>query len=399
MRIACVGGGPGGLFFAILAQQLEGVEAVTVYERLPEGVTYGWGVVFWDGLLEDLDASDEPTARAVRAQAFQWRDQVIEVQGRPPVRLPGHGYSMSRRAMRALLTERARAVGVDLRFDHSVEDLAELADYDLVVACDGVNSGFRRRHSDQFGPAVERRRNKYIWLGTSKIFESFSFPFVWTQAGWLWAHAYGYGAEGSTFVVETSPETWIGLGFDRLAPEPTMRELERIFAEQLDGRMLKPPAGRHDTTPWLEFQTVSNARWHHGNVALLGDAAHTTHFTIGSGTRLALEDGIALASKLRDHDALEPALAAYSSQRTAELEAVAREAAGSAQWFEDVPRYIDRDSDDFARLLISRRWPLVRRLPSAYLGLRRAAAAVPVVSKPARRAVRRLRGLAHVNKG
>jgi anthraniloyl-CoA monooxygenase len=382
------------LFFAILARQLATVDAVTVYERFPEGVTYGWGVVFWDGLLEDLDASDEPTARQVRAHAFQWRDQVIDVEGRAPVRLPGHGYSMSRRAMRALLTERAREVGADLRFGHAVEDPTELEAYDLVVASDGVNSGFRQRHGPEFGPAVERRRNKYIWLGTSKVFESFTFPFVRTDAGWLWAHAYGYGAEGSTFVVETSPETWTGLGFDSLAPEPTMRELERIFARHLDGRPLKPPAGTHDSTPWLEFQTVSNARWHHGNVALLGDAAHTTHFTIGSGTRLALEDGIALASQLRAHDALGPALAAYSKQRTAELEPVAREAGGSAEWFEDVPRYIERDAQDFARLLISRRRSLVRRLPSVYLGLRRAAAAAPVLSKPARRAVRRLRGSA-----
>lgn len=171
-----------------------------------------------------------------------------------------------------------------------------------------------------------------------------------------------------------------------------MRELERIFIEHLDGRALKPPAGTQGVTPWLEFQTVRNARWHHGNVALLGDAAHTTHFTIGSGTRLALEDGVALASQLEAHDALEPALAAYSAQRIAELETVAREAAGSAEWFEQVPRYIDRDPEDFARLLISRRRSLVRRLPSAYLGLRRAAAAAPVLSKPARRAVRRLRG-------
>lgn len=395
MRIACVGGGPGGLFLAILAKQLATVDAVTVYERLPEGVTHGWGVVFWDGLLEDLEGQDEPTARELRAEAFKWRDQVIDVQGRSPVRLPGHGYSMSRRTMRGLLAQRARALGVDLRFGHAVQDLSELAGYDLVVACDGVNSASRQRHGAKFEPRVERGRNKYIWLGTSKVFESFTFPFVRTPAGWVWAHAYGYGAEGSTFVVETSPETWTGLGFDALAPEATMRELELIFARHLDGRPLRPPAGTHETTPWLEFQTVSNARWYYGQVALLGDAAHTTHFTIGSGTRLALEDGIALAFQLQAHDALDPALAAYGKQRSAELEPVAREAGGSAEWFEDVSRYIDRDPRDFAQLLISRRRSLVRRFPSAYLGLRRAAAAAPVLSEPARRAVRRLRGSAH----
>jgi anthraniloyl-CoA monooxygenase len=371
VRIACVGGGPGGLFFSILAKQLPAIENVTVYERSPEGVTYGWGVVFWDGLLEDLDASDEITARAVRAEAFQWRDQVIEVEGRAPVRLPGHGYSMSRRTMRALLTQRARDVGAELLFGREVGDLSELDGFDLVVAADGVNSGLRQGGQADFGANVESGRNKYIWLGTSKVFDSFTFPFVRTRAGWLWAHAYGYGREGSTFVVETSPETWAGLGFDALPPEPTMRELERSFAQQLDGRPLKPPVGTRDSTPWLEFRTVRNARWHHRNVALLGDAAHTTHFTIGSGTRLALEDAIALASQLQEHEAPEPALAAYSRQRTAELKRAAREARASTRWFEDVSRNIDRDPHDFARLLSARRRLLARRFPPVYLGLRR----------------------------
>ncbi|WP_232664577.1 FAD-dependent monooxygenase [Pseudonocardia sp. TRM90224] len=394
-RIACVGGGPGGLLLAILAIQLPDVESVTVYERSPEGVTYGWGVVFWDDLLDQLREHDAPTAELMKAAAFTWHHQVIDVEGGDPVDLGGHGYAMGRRAMRGLLTERARALGVEMRFDQAVGDVAELDGYDLVVAADGVSSGIRQAEP-AFGTSIERGRNKYIWLGTSKVFPSFTFPFARTGAGWLWAHAYGYSDDASTFVVETTPETWAALGFDTLGPDETARELERIFAAQLDGHELRMPTGVREGTPWLEFQTVRNVHWQHGNVALLGDAAHTTHFTIGSGTRLALQDAMALAAELGTHRAAAPALAAYEHRRTAELAPVAAEAAASALWFEDINRYINREPRAFAQLLINRRRLLARRAPAAYIGLRKlrkAAAAAPIPA-PARAAIRKVKALA-----
>jgi anthraniloyl-CoA monooxygenase len=371
VRVACVGGGPGGLFAAVLLKQLPDVDGVTVYERSPEGVTHGWGVVFWDDLLEQLEIHDPPTAAAVRAQAFTWTDQVIEVAGEQ-VNVGGHGYAMSRRALRALLTERARAVGVDVRFGEPVDDPAALlAEHDLVVAADGVHSVLRGT-SSTFGTSVQLGRNKFVWLGTDAVFESFTFPFVRTEAGWLWAHAYGYDAHGSTFVVETNPRTWRKLGFDQLGTEATMRALERIFADQLDGHTLRPPGPSEGPTPWQEFSTVRNQRWVDGRLVLLGDAAHTTHFTIGSGTRLALLDAMALAVELRDHPGrIDAGLAAYEQRRIAELADVAAEADASERWFTEVERYLGYGARAFAQLLVDRRHLVARRLPGVYVGARR----------------------------
>ncbi|GAY12206.1 FAD-dependent monooxygenase [Pseudonocardia sp. N23] len=390
MRIATIGGGPGGLFFAILAAQRPGVD-VTVFERSPEGITHGWGVVFWDDLLDDLAAADAPTADALRTIAFTWRDQVIDVQGRGPVNLGGHGHSTGRAELRELLTARARDVGVDVRFGEEACPAA-LEGYDVVVGADGVGSAVRS--AGNFGTTVSAGDNRYVWLGTGKVFDSFTFPFVRSEHGWLWAHAYGYTARASTFVVETTAATHAALGLDTMATADALDLVAGLFAEQLDGHALRAPQGTGETLPWLRFRTVCNQRWYDGNVALLGDAAHTTHFTIGSGTRLALEDSIALAAEIARHDTVPAALAAYGLRRTAEIAPLVQEARGSARWFEDVERHIAHPAADFARLLINRRRPMVRRLPAAYLGygrLRRAAAAAPV-ARPARAALHALRG-------
>jgi anthraniloyl-CoA monooxygenase len=388
MRIICVGGGPAGLFFAILAKRLHEGNSVRVIDRFPEGVTYGWGVVFWDGLLEDLERTDRETARKVRDNAFRWADQVVHVEGREPARIPGHGFGMGRHTLLAILSERARALGVKLEFGREIDDISELAGSDLIVASDGVNSGLRQRYGEGLGTTVLRGRNKYIWLGTSKVFESFTFPFVHTPAGWIWGHAYAFDRQSSTFIVETSPETWEGLGFDGLPPDESMRLLESIFEAYLDGHQLRPQVGTRESTPWLEFLTVTNRRWHHRNVVLMGDAAHTTHFTIGSGTRLALEDAIELATQLRRREELDRALAAYGDQRAADLVAAQREARNSASWFENLSRYIGHDSPDFARLLVGRRSSFLPRMPPrSYLRLTHAASRAPVLARPARRVV------------
>jgi anthraniloyl-CoA monooxygenase len=374
VRIACVGGGPAGLYFAILAKRIDPQWSVTVYDRFPEGVTYGWGVVFWDGLLDDLERTDPDTGREVRDRAFRWVDQLLQVDGQAPFRMRGHGFSMRRQTLLAILAERARELGVDVRFGQQVDDLTGLGDCDLVVASDGVNSRLRERHRDDFGTAADRDRNKYAWLGTSKVFDSFTFPFAHTDAGWIWGHAYGFESGSSTFIAETTPETWKALGFDVLSPEESTRRLEDIFGAHLGGHALTPQAGVSETTLWREFLTVTNRRWHRGNVALMGDAAHTTHFTIGSGTRLALEDAIGLARQLAEHQGLDSALAAYGKQRAADLKPAQREARNSARWFENVARHVGNDPEDFARLMNRRRSSFINLMPSVYLRLAHAAA-------------------------
>ncbi|MDH2413849.1 FAD-dependent monooxygenase [Nocardioides sp. CER19] len=392
MRIACVGGGPAGLSFGILARR-QGHE-VTVHERLPEGVTYGWGVVFWDDLLHELDEHDPVTATVVRKHAFHWRDHVVDVQGRAPVRIPCHGFSICRHTLLRILADRARDAGVHLHYESPVQDPAELGDVDLVVAGDGVGSCLRKRAQDVFGTEVTWRRNKYIWLGTSRVFDSFTFPFVGTPAGWVWSHCYGYDAASSTFIVEMAPETWRGLRLDQLDTDATMRRLEELFAAQLDGHSLRPPSGAGEAAPWLEFRLVTNRNWNAGIVALMGDAAHTTHFSVGAGTRLALEDAMGLADALREHVDLPAALAAYRERRAAELAAAQQEARNSAAWFENVPRYIDRDAVQFARLMSARRSTLLQHIPpGAYLQLEGLARRAPALNRAGRRAVRGLRGL------
>jgi anthraniloyl-CoA monooxygenase len=383
-----VGGGPAGLYFAILAKRLDPDQAVTVIERGPEGTTYGWGVVFWEGLLEDLERTDPETAQQVRDNAFRWSDLVARVDAIPAVNEPGHGYSMSRQTLLDILSERARALEVELVFRREIEDLSELADSDLVVASDGVNSRLRQRRAGHFGTRVVRGRNKYIWLGTSKVFESFTFPFVHTEAGLIWAHAYGFDSEHSTFIVETTPDTWRGLGFDGLSPDESMRLLEGIFETSLDGHTLSPQAGTRDVTPWLEFQTVTNRSWHHGKLALMGDAAHTTHYTIGSGTRLALEDAIGLATQLREHADISSALMAYGRQRSGDLIEAQRTARNSAHWFENVPRYIRYGAPELSELMSRRRSSFLRRMPPAlYLWLIHAGSQTPALTDLARRGV------------
>jgi 2-polyprenyl-6-methoxyphenol hydroxylase-like FAD-dependent oxidoreductase len=392
MRIVCVGGGPAGLFFSILASQLGAGHEVTVYERFPAGVTYGWGVVFWDDLLVELDERDLPTAQAVRKQAFRWEDQVVDVLGRAPVRIPGHGYSMARQALLDLLAERARELGVDIRYRHQVREISDVGPADLVIACDGVNSALRASGREEFGTAIAQGSNRYMWLGTSRVFDSFTFPFAGTEAGWIWAHAYGFNGTTSTFVVETTPETWHGLGFDGMDADSTLRRLEEIFADPLEGHPLLPQAGTRDTAPWLQFQRVTNERWHAGPVVLMGDAAHTTHFTIGSGTRLALEDAMALADALTHCQRLEEALERYGRRRRAALRTTLRSAANSARWFERLPRHVDHDR--FADLMLRRRSAFQNYLPpGAFLRLSDAALSVPAVTDPVRRTIGRLLSL------
>src|SRR5262245_26416298 len=310
MRIACVGGGPAGLYFAILMKANDPGHDVRIFERSPRGHTYGWGVVFWDDLLEQLEASDPATASAISESSFCWNGQLLAVEDKEPVHVGGHGYGIGRQRLLDLLVERARSLGVRVEVESEIESRDDLGDAGLTVACDGVNSPMRRLHRELFRTDVVAGANKYIWLATSQVFDAFTFAFVHTRAGWIWCHAYGFDESTSTFIAECSPDTWTGLGFDQLGEVDTAQRLEQIFELQLQGHPLRSKASQ-GSTPWLSFRTVTNANWHAGNVVLMGDAAHTTHFTIGSGTRLALEDAISLATSLQEESNLATALERY----------------------------------------------------------------------------------------
>ena len=380
-----MGGGPAGLYFAILMKLRDPDHEVEVLERDSAGLTYGWGVTLWGDLLRRLHDRDPQSAREITESSFRWQDQVVHVQGREPVHLGGAaGFSISRQRLLDILAERATGLGVQVRFQRGLEALSELRDRDLIVACDGVNSRLRRLHEGRFQTRVEVGRNKYIWLGTSKVFGTFTYAFVETPAGWIWFYAYGFDGETSTFIVECSPETWTGLGFEELGTDDSVALLERAFEQCLDGHPLMVQDKEPEGAPWLNFRTVTNRRWDHDNLVLMGDAAHTTHFSIGSGTRLAIEDAIGLAANLDQHDDARPALGAYAKERQHALARPRRRARNSARWFENIPRYIELEAQQFATLLARRdrfSWPLAR-LPAR--GHWRAYRVARKVRRPAR---------------
>jgi 2-polyprenyl-6-methoxyphenol hydroxylase-like FAD-dependent oxidoreductase len=264
---------------------------------------------------------------------------------------------MSRRRLLELLGERASAVGVRIEYGVQV-GLSDVADADVVVAADGAGSRVRQDCGDAFGTEISEGANKYIWLGTSKVFDGFTFSLVRTDAGWVWFHGYAFDEGVSTCVVECSAATWRQLGFDRTDPQTGTARLSSMFEDSLDGH----PLFNHNSS-WLSFRTVTNARWHHANVVLAGDAAHTTHFTIGSGTRLAMEDSIALAEHLADDVPVATALTAYGQRRRAEIRQLQSEARFSARWFENIDRYLALDDEQLFTLLRERRSPLAARLP------------------------------------
>ncbi|MDQ2881415.1 MAG: FAD-dependent monooxygenase [Actinomycetota bacterium] len=362
MKIVCVGGGPAGLYFAISAKLRDPDHDITVIERNPAGVTYGWGVTFSDPLLDSLYRNDPRSARKIFDSPASWGNQKVHVRGDQMAHLGGYGFAIGRKHLLDILVQRAIELGVDVQFDREIEDLTELPDADLIVACDGANSRVRRAHDDHFQTDAQVGRNKYIWLGTHRVFDSFMFAFEETAAGWIWFYSYPYNADTTTFIVECSPETWTGLGFDKLGPDESLTLLEEIFAHHLDGHSLMNSMRELGKIPWLNFTRITNTSWHHDNIALMGDAAHTTHFSIGSGTTLAMQDAIGLAGSLAAHDDLQVALKDYEENRRVEIMGLQSAAVSSTEWFEDVPSYIDQPVSQFAYSLWKRRgnYPLWR---------------------------------------
>lgn len=282
MKIACVGGGPASLYFSILMKLQDASHDVTVHERNPAGSTYGWGVTYWAGLLDKLREGDPASALAVSENSVSWSDGVAHVGDRTTVHPGDEGFGIGRRRMLDLLAERARSLGVHVVYESEVE-ADRLPDADLVVAGDGINSALRERHADHFGSEVTHGRNYYVWLGTTKVFDSFTFSFVETDHGWIWCYAYRFGDDRSTLVIECSPRTWTGLGLDGASEADGLALLEKLFAELLNGHGLIGRAQADGTAQWLTFRTLTNRTWHRGNLVLLGDAAHTTHYSIGAG--------------------------------------------------------------------------------------------------------------------
>ena len=366
MKVACVGGGPAGLYFALLMKLRDPGHDITIFERSMDTSTYGWGVTLEGDLLETLYRSDPKSARAIDQAAFRWVNHVVDVQGEQVLDAGRGGCSIRRQRLLAILARRAGGLGVHIEFDQEVMALSQLPEVDLIVACDGVNSR-TRLDAGRFQTDLQLGSNKYIWLGTDKVFDSFTFPFVHTGSGWVWGYAYGIDAESSTFIVECLPETWTGLGFDTMPPQDCLSLLEKIFERHLDGHQLVGQVRDATDVRWLNFRTVSNQRWYDGKTVLTGDAAHTTHFTIGWGTKLAIEDVIALADNLHRHSKLQLALESYERQRQAALLQPQSEARLSARWFENISRYIDLKPHQFATLLFGRRSPLLPHLsPQLY---------------------------------
>jgi anthraniloyl-CoA monooxygenase len=312
-----VGGGPAGLYFALLIKRAEPSREVVVFERRSPGYAGGWGVTVWDDLLVDLQSTDEVTGARIGEAAFKWRGLVLDREGER-VEFDGGCYAIARATVLDILTERATALGVDIRFDADVTDATELAEADVVVACDGVLSVLRERDRERFGTNVVPGKTKFVWLGTTKVFDTFTFAFVRSDAGWVWFYAYAFDELTSTFIAECTEDTWRGLGLHLASACESLRFLEHLFADQLKGESLMNGRGREDPMlPWMNFPTVTNERWYSENVVLMGDAAHTTHFSIGSGMRLALQDAICLARELQTKPTVAEAFAAYDKERHA----------------------------------------------------------------------------------
>ncbi|HKW91491.1 MAG TPA: TIGR03618 family F420-dependent PPOX class oxidoreductase [Methylomirabilota bacterium] len=344
MRINVLGGGAAGLYLAILMKRRDPSHRITVVERDGPDDTFGWGIVFSDRTLAFLKDKDEPTYTAITGASQTW-DNVDVVHRGEKVSIHGNGFSgIARLAFLNILHARCRELGVDLRFRTTVADPAELGDADLLVGADGANSLVRRAHADFFQPLVDIRQNRYLWLGTPRLFHGLVMIFRSNEAGLFIAHAYKFSPTTSTFIVECPPETWARAGLESLSDPDTCRYLARVFKDDLDGE----PLLSNNFVKWLNFPLVKNRRWHHGRAVLVGDAAHTAHFSIGSGTKLALEDAIALAAALERPGPVEGALAAYEAARKPVVDAFQEAALRSLEWLERVGPHLDLEPLPFA---------------------------------------------------
>ena len=368
MKILVVGGGPAGLYFGILMKRVDPGHEVVVLERNRPDDTFGFGVVFSDKTIVEVEEADPQTYRAVTDHFIRWDDIDVHYGGEM-VRSTGHGFSgLSRQTLLSVLQDQALSLGIDIRFESEFSGLgpqksvdcatsdgkpdsvsADPEDYDLVIGSDGVNSTLREYWSEHFQPASDWRPNRFVWLGTTKPFPAFTFYFRENEHGLWRVHAYQYEPGRSTFIVECTEEAWKSSGMDQATEEETLAYCEELFAKELAGHQLTT-----NRSVWRSFPTIRCKKWYHENVVLLGDAAHTAHFSIGSGTRLGMLDGIALREALRGSDSIEEALQSYEAGRRPPVESLQRAAQASLEWFEATERYMDLDPLQFTFTLLTR---------------------------------------------
>ncbi len=359
MRIAISGGGPGGLYLAALMKSLDPTHEITVWERNAPDDTFGFGVVFSDETLGAIEGADAVVHEQMERLFARWTDIDVDLDGES-FTVGGQGFAaMGRKDLLRILQQRAADLGVTVHYRAEAPDLDQLSErFDLVVAADGLNSTVRAQRAEAFGPSLDRRSNKYIWFGTDLVFEAFQFFVKRTEWGVMQIHGYPYSDQGSTFIVEMHEDVWRRAGLDRterdvlppgVSDEYAVQRISEIFADELRGHEILT-----NNSKWINFHTVRNEHWHDGNVVLIGDAAHTAHFSIGSGTKLAMEDALALAACLHENESVEAALTAYEEERRPVVESTQRAAQASLEWFENIDMYADQDPAQFVFNLLTR---------------------------------------------
>ena len=357
MKILCLGGGPAGLYFAISMKLRDPAHQVTVLERNRANDTFGWGVVLSDDALGRMQKNDPVSTDAIRDHFAYWDDIAVVHDGRRTVS-HGHGFAgIGRKQMLILLQARARELGVDMRFETEFKSAEEYRkDYDLVVASDGINSLVRKEYADVFRPDIDQRLVKFIWLGTHQKFDdAFTFIFEKTEHGWMWAHVYQFDDNTATFIVDCMPETWDRFGFADMTKEETVATCQKVFERHLGGHDLMSNAAHlRGSAVWMQFPRVLCEKWYNGNVVLMGDAAATGHYSIGSGSRLAFDSAIALADYLHSEPTMEQAFERYQAERRVEVLRLQSAARNSLEWFEQVERYLDLPPQQFAYSLLTR---------------------------------------------
>jgi 2-polyprenyl-6-methoxyphenol hydroxylase-like FAD-dependent oxidoreductase len=349
LRIAVIGGGPGGLYFAYLWKRRHPDAQVELFEQNPAGATWGFGVVFSDQALEFLRADDPDTVDAIARRMQSWSNITLNLRGES-VDIDGVGFSsIGRLELLKLLQQRAGAAGVTLSYETQIQSLDQLAGYDLIVAADGLNSLVRRALEGDFGTSLSYSPNKFAWYGTSKRFETLSQTFVETELGAFNAHHYRYSPDMSTFLVECDRATWQAYGFADKTVDQSKAICEQVFADTLDGHRLIS-----NKSVWRNFPWIWNEHWWFKNIVLIGDALHSAHFSIGSGTRLAIEDAVALIKALEAEPELAAALVRYQSARQPIVKKLVNAARASAAWYEKFPGHMKLGLMDFAYSYITR---------------------------------------------
>lgn len=360
MKIVCIGGGPAGLYFALLMKQQNPAHDITVVERNRPYDTFGWGVVFSDQTLGNLRAADEKTAGQILDAFNHWDDIEVLINGHS-VLSTGHGFcGIGRKRLLNILQARCEELGVKLVFETDVGSDEDFPDADLIIASDGLNSRIRTKYEATYQPDIDVRDCRFVWLGTEKLFEPFTFAFEKTEWGWFQAHAYRFDDKTSTFIVEAPERVWQGAGLDKMEKEESIAFCEKLFAKYLDGNPLISNASHlRGSAQWIKFPRVICKTWVHHNgrapVVLMGDAAHTAHFSIGSGTKLALEDAIELTRAIgRSPNDLTKALQEYEAERSVAVLRIQNAARNSTEWFENVDRYVNLPPEQFAYSLLTR---------------------------------------------